>query len=79
MKLLYWLYCKLVVKLVMEDGLYLFNEMESNYGIRPVIEYFACMVDLLGRARLLPKTTDFINGKSINLALSASLLVNEKR
>ncbi|XVF07249.1 hypothetical protein REPUB_Repub06bG0122300 [Reevesia pubescens] len=44
-----------------EDGLCLFNEMESNYGIRPVIEHFACMVDLLGRAGLLPKAMDFIN------------------
>ena len=55
MKLLYWSCCKLVVTLVMEDGLYLFNEMESNYGIRPIIEYFACMADLLGGQGFCPK------------------------
>ncbi|XWS59140.1 hypothetical protein CRYUN_Cryun08bG0096600 [Craigia yunnanensis] len=44
-----------------EDVLCLFNEMESNYGIRPVIEHFACMVELLGRAGPLPKAMNFLN------------------
>ncbi|XP_022742161.1 pentatricopeptide repeat-containing protein At2g33680-like [Durio zibethinus] len=44
-----------------QDGICLFNEMESNYGIRPVIEHFACMVDLLGRAGRLPEAMNFIN------------------
>ncbi|XWS66366.1 hypothetical protein CRYUN_Cryun05aG0193200 [Craigia yunnanensis] len=44
-----------------QDGLCLFNEMESNYGIRPVIEHFACMVDLLGKAGHLPEAMNFIN------------------
>lgn len=33
-----------------ESGCHLFDEMESRYGIQPLIEHFACMVDLLGRA-----------------------------
>ncbi|OMO71507.1 hypothetical protein COLO4_28208 [Corchorus olitorius] len=44
-----------------EDGLCLFNEMESIYGLRPEIEHFACMVDLLGRAGRLPEAMNFIN------------------
>lgn len=44
-----------------QDGLCIFNEMESNYGIRPVIEHFTCMVDLLGRAGRLAEAMNFIN------------------
>ncbi|KAK4281872.1 hypothetical protein QN277_013318 [Acacia crassicarpa] len=43
-----------------ENGLCLFNEMESKYGIKPVIEHFACMVDLFGRAGKLTKAMDII-------------------
>ncbi|TKY53333.1 Pentatricopeptide repeat-containing protein [Spatholobus suberectus] len=44
-----------------ETGLCLFNEMESKYGVRPVIEHFSCMTDLLGRAGNLSKAIDIIN------------------
>lgn len=44
-----------------ETGLCLFNEMESKYGIRPVIEHFSCLIDLLGRAGNLSKAIDIIN------------------
>ncbi|KAM7523037.1 hypothetical protein LguiA_012939 [Lonicera macranthoides] len=44
-----------------EYGFNLFNIMEAKYGIRPVIEHFACMVDLLGRAGFLSETVDFID------------------
>lgn len=43
-----------------ENGLSLFNEMEPKYGIKPVIEHFACMVDLLGRAGKLSEAMDVI-------------------
>ncbi|KAF7819016.1 pentatricopeptide repeat-containing protein [Senna tora] len=43
-----------------ENGISLFNEMETKYGIKPVIEHFACTVDLLGRAGKLSKAMDFI-------------------
>ncbi|KAL6987122.1 hypothetical protein U1Q18_012878 [Sarracenia purpurea var. burkii] len=42
-------------------GVSLFNEMELKYGIKPVLEHFACIVDLLGRARLFPEAMEFIN------------------
>ncbi|KAI4300773.1 hypothetical protein L6164_034109 [Bauhinia variegata] len=44
-----------------ESGLRLFIDMEPKYGIRPVIEHFACVVDLLGRARKLYKAMNIIN------------------
>nr|KYP63274.1 Pentatricopeptide repeat-containing protein At3g02330 family [Cajanus cajan] len=44
-----------------EIGLCLFNEMESKYGIRPVIEHFSCMIDLLGRSGNLSKGIDIID------------------
>ncbi|KAK7345059.1 hypothetical protein VNO77_15446 [Canavalia gladiata] len=44
-----------------EIGLCLFNEMEPKYGIKPVIEHFSCMIDLLGRAGNLSKAIDIIN------------------
>ncbi|GAB4851603.1 hypothetical protein Ancab_031005 [Ancistrocladus abbreviatus] len=46
---------------LVEDGVCLFHEMESKYGIRPVIEHFVCMVDLLGRAELLSEAVYFIS------------------
>ncbi|KAL5539107.1 hypothetical protein UlMin_042328 [Ulmus minor] len=44
-----------------EVGICLFNELEPKYGIRPVIEHFACMVDLVGRAGHLTEAMDLIN------------------
>eukprot|EP00258_Populus_trichocarpa_P032994 XP_024449013.1 pentatricopeptide repeat-containing protein At2g33680 [Populus trichocarpa] len=44
-----------------EDGLHLFNTMESKYGIQPLLEHYACMVDLLGRAGYLSQAMDIIN------------------
>ncbi|XP_059628739.1 pentatricopeptide repeat-containing protein At2g33680-like [Cornus florida] len=44
-----------------EYGFCFFNEMERKYRIRPVLEHFACMVDLLGRAGFLSEALDFIN------------------
>lgn len=44
-----------------ENGLCLFNEMEPKYGIRPAIEHFACVVDILGRAGRFCEAIDFID------------------
>lgn len=46
---------------LLEEGFCLFNDMESKYGIKPEIEHFACMVDLLGRAGYLSEAMSFIN------------------
>ncbi|XP_027365250.1 pentatricopeptide repeat-containing protein At2g33680-like [Abrus precatorius] len=44
-----------------EIGLCLFDDMEPKYGIRPMIEHFSCIIDLLGRAGNLSKAIDIIN------------------
>uniref|UniRef100_A0A6N2JZY6 Pentatricopeptide repeat-containing protein n=1 Tax=Salix viminalis TaxID=40686 RepID=A0A6N2JZY6_SALVM len=44
-----------------EDGFHVFNTMESKYGIQPLLEHYACMVDLLGRAGYLSRAMDIIN------------------
>nr|BAJ53262.1 JMS10C05.5 [Jatropha curcas] len=43
------------------DGISLFNVMEPKYGIKPLLEHYACMVDLLGRAGHLSEAMDIIN------------------
>ncbi|KAF2307901.1 hypothetical protein GH714_033272 [Hevea brasiliensis] len=44
-----------------QDGICLFNIMEPKYGIKPLLEHYACMVDLLGRAGHLSEAMDIIN------------------
>ena len=46
---------------LVEEGLQFFNSMEKVHGIRPVVEHYGCMVDLLGRAGLLDEALDIIN------------------
>ncbi|KAI9162072.1 hypothetical protein LWI28_023512 [Acer negundo] len=43
-----------------EDGIRLFNEIEPKYGGKPILEHFACMVDLLGRACHLSEAMNLI-------------------
>ncbi|XP_044467514.1 pentatricopeptide repeat-containing protein At2g33680-like [Mangifera indica] len=43
-----------------EDGICLFNEIEPIYGIKPILEHFNCMVDLLGRAGLLSEAMNLV-------------------
>ncbi|CAJ2655413.1 unnamed protein product [Trifolium pratense] len=38
-----------------------FTSMRGNYGIVPMMEHYACMVDLLGRSGLLSEAIEFIN------------------
>ncbi|KAK9169868.1 hypothetical protein Syun_002008 [Stephania yunnanensis] len=45
-----------------EEGFCLFDEIQSRYRTRLVIEHYACMIDLLGRAGRLSKAMDFILG-----------------
>ncbi|KAI3453752.1 hypothetical protein Pfo_010415 [Paulownia fortunei] len=45
---------------LVEEGLEIFNSMEIHYGIRPSMEHFACMVDLLGRAGRVEEAETFI-------------------
>ncbi|CAK9141500.1 unnamed protein product [Ilex paraguariensis] len=43
-----------------ELGQNLFHLMQENYGIKPRLEHYACMVDLLGKANKLVEAYDLI-------------------
>eukprot|EP01018_Ginkgo_biloba_P007395 Gb_14172 [translate_table: standard] len=45
---------------LVDEGWRYFNCMSQNYGITPIMEHYACMVDLLGRAGCLDEAHDFI-------------------
>ncbi|CAN4103857.1 unnamed protein product [Withania somnifera] len=45
---------------LVEKGCYYFNQMVHQFGIRPSIEHFGCMVDLLGRAGRLAEAEQLI-------------------
>lgn len=48
-----------------EKGFQYFNSISDVYGIRPELEHYACMVDLLGRAGLLQEAESFITSMPI--------------
>ncbi|TXG51800.1 hypothetical protein EZV62_024324 [Acer yangbiense] len=48
------------------EGQKLFNRMVQFYGLKPKIEHYGCMADLLGRAGLLEISKDFIEQMPIN-------------
>ncbi|OVA20853.1 Pentatricopeptide repeat [Macleaya cordata] len=50
---------------LVEEGLYLFNNMSSKFGIEPQIQHYGCIVDLLGRAGRIKETYEFIIGMKI--------------
>ncbi|CAN0902569.1 Pentatricopeptide repeat-containing protein At4g25270, chloroplastic [Linum grandiflorum] len=43
-----------------EEGERLFDVMRGKYGMRPIMEHYACMVNLYGRAGLVKKAYDFV-------------------
>ncbi|KAL9676163.1 hypothetical protein QQ045_004376 [Rhodiola kirilowii] len=47
------------------EGWECFESMERDFGIRPQLEHYACMVDLLGRAGQLDDAYHFIKGMPI--------------
>lgn len=46
---------------LVEEGLAIFNSMETNYDIRRSMEHYSCVVDLLGRAGRVEEAEAFIN------------------
>eukprot|EP01018_Ginkgo_biloba_P031698 Gb_03136 [translate_table: standard] len=46
---------------LVDEGRHYFESMERDHGISPVLQHYACMVDLLGRAGRLDEADDFIN------------------
>ncbi|KAL7180716.1 hypothetical protein ACSBR1_039725 [Camellia fascicularis] len=48
------------------EGERLFKRLIECYGLKPKIEHYGCMVDLLGRAGLLEEVAEFIERMPIN-------------
>ncbi|KAL3838085.1 hypothetical protein ACJIZ3_022676 [Penstemon smallii] len=46
---------------LIDEGWSHFRAMYKEHGVRPRMEHYACMVDILGRSGLLDKAIDFIN------------------
>ncbi|XP_052180029.1 pentatricopeptide repeat-containing protein At1g06140, mitochondrial [Diospyros lotus] len=44
-----------------EEGWTYFKSMSRDYGLTPMAEHFACMIDLLGRAGKIDEALSFIN------------------
>ncbi|KAM1020323.1 hypothetical protein ACFX13_042310 [Malus domestica] len=45
---------------MVDEGHYLFHQMEKSYGVVPKMEHYACIVDLLGRVGRLNDAMEFI-------------------
>ncbi|XAR62429.1 hypothetical protein NMG60_11017178 [Bertholletia excelsa] len=61
---------------LVEEGKRVFNQMVSDFGIKPRIEHYGCMVDLLGRAGKLEEAVQFIESMPMepNAVIWATLL-----
>ena len=59
---------------LVSEGLEIYNEMESKYGITPTIIHKTCMVDLLGRAGRLDEAELFIDENNTDIIILMSLL-----
>ncbi|KAF2302204.1 hypothetical protein GH714_033732 [Hevea brasiliensis] len=51
---------------LVDEGWDYFDSMGKDYGIKPTIEHYSCMVDLLGRAGYLDEAWDFIQTMPLN-------------
>ncbi|XP_027067570.2 pentatricopeptide repeat-containing protein At1g31920-like [Coffea arabica] len=47
---------------LVEEGLRCFNKMKYENGIKPTIQHYGCMVDLMGRAGMLNEALELVNG-----------------
>lgn len=61
---------------LIDQGRYFFYSLESTYGIKPSIEHYSCVVDLLGRAGHLEEAESIIRGMTMppNEVVLGSLL-----
>ncbi|EEF33027.1 pentatricopeptide repeat-containing protein At1g31430 [Ricinus communis] len=64
---------------LVEEGRKFFNSMRMEYQIKPKVEHYGCLVDLLGRAGLLNEAEELIKkipdeNKAITVPLYGSLL-----
>ncbi|KAK8953215.1 Pentatricopeptide repeat-containing protein [Platanthera guangdongensis] len=61
---------------LVDKGRKIFQRMASEYSIKPRMEHYGCMVDLLGRAGKFEEAVDFIRGMPVgpNVVIWATLL-----
>ncbi|KAL5555107.1 hypothetical protein UlMin_037343 [Ulmus minor] len=61
---------------LVKEGRHYFKLMTENYGIKPEMEHYGCMVDLLGRAGLVEEAVELIEKMQLepDLVLWATLL-----
>ncbi|KAK4783930.1 hypothetical protein SAY86_018298 [Trapa natans] len=62
---------------LVDEGLKIFMSMESDYNIKPSMEHYCCIVDMLGRVGRVAEALEFVNelGEDANnLAIWGSLL-----
>ncbi|KAJ8774016.1 hypothetical protein K2173_009447 [Erythroxylum novogranatense] len=50
---------------LVEEGLQLFNSMKDNYSLKPSMDHYGAMVDLLGRSGRLNEAWDFIQNMPV--------------
>ncbi|KAL4034980.1 hypothetical protein IC575_003654 [Cucumis melo] len=59
-----------------KEGRYYFESMASHYGVKPVLEHYGCLVDLLGRAGRLKEAEEIISSMHLtpDVAIWGALL-----
>ncbi|XP_039123647.1 pentatricopeptide repeat-containing protein At1g59720, chloroplastic/mitochondrial-like [Dioscorea cayenensis subsp. rotundata] len=50
---------------LVEEGKYYFESMTKDYGIKPMVQHYGCLVDLFGRMGFLREGYDLINGMQV--------------
>uniref|UniRef100_A0A2P2PJ40 Pentatricopeptide repeat-containing protein n=1 Tax=Rhizophora mucronata TaxID=61149 RepID=A0A2P2PJ40_RHIMU len=65
---------------LVDEGRGVFDQMMKKYGIKPRIEHYGCMVDMLGRAGKLNEAIQFIQSMGLepNAVIWATLLASCK-
>ncbi|XP_042480513.1 pentatricopeptide repeat-containing protein At3g14330 [Macadamia integrifolia] len=56
---------------LMVEGQRFFDRMETDYGVSPTIEHYACLVDLMGRSGRIKEALDIV--KSMPMSPSSSI------
>lgn len=61
---------------LVDEGLHFFNSMVKDHHVKPLVDHYACIVDLLGRAGRLKEAHDLINSMPLepNYAVWGALL-----
>ncbi|CAA7060192.1 unnamed protein product [Microthlaspi erraticum] len=58
---------------MVDEGLEIFYDMRSNYGVEPSSDHYACVVDLLGRAGRVKEAYELMNAMPLGFDKSGAL------